>query len=812
MKRQVGFVTKLAVGALLSGAALALPSLQAQSGDLNLPVKAPAAAEPVPYWWFSGSVEVGYRGFLNHPQNGYQTANGPSGTPGMVGDSLAKYYEYSTIKPGFFGNFWLSTGTKDGLYQIDVGGKNVGYSDQSYYLDASKAGLFYFNFVWDQTPHVYSTSAYTPFNLNGNALTLNPCVPPISGGYATARIPASCAQPTDIEIRRDTAAFAGRWTPTDEWDIKADYSHMTRTGTQVSALTGGVSPTSQFLKPVDDLTQNYGVNGEKVAQSPWGQKIVYKLAYSGSAYTDNFSNFTVQSGNSLQVNGARDATWPSNQANAFGGTIAADLPWKSRYVGYLNYTMMRQNDAFMPDSTTQGTIYSGTYYPVYPLPASSLNGAINTLKWNNQLTTKITPELTSKLTYSYYNFQNNTPSLYFGPLSYLDPISHTVKILNGGYNRDYSTSADTVNSLSIAYIKQNAGADLNWRPTKTWNLGAAYGYERYDYTKVDASATNENSGKIYGDWKPYTWFTLRASGSYGVRRADNYDYFGNVGFFQWGPGCSQSASTCDASEIYNNTYRQLMISDRDLWKANITTDLVVARNLTISPMVKYVEAKYGVDPNTQQGLQDSRKWSAGLDVTYLATPNLSFMVGYMYEWGSQLLFGINCAGAVAIAPNPATNCVAPQTLTNDTTTVQTFTAAVRWAAIPDKLDLDARYTWSYGVDNMNFFGSGSGFTNGVPTNLANPSASGQFPQDRTLFQRLDVTATYKFDKEQVAQIGWKGDIKARLHYTWESNSADNWANDPLTPYTLIQNSTLYLGWYNPNYSVSMLSGSVVMSW
>ena len=42
--------------------------------------------------------------------------------------------------------------------------------------------------------------------------------------------------------------------------------------------------------------------------------------------------------------------------------------------------------------------------------------------------------------------------------------------------------------LSMAYIKQNGGADLNWRPTKEWNVGAAYGYERYDYTQVDANA------------------------------------------------------------------------------------------------------------------------------------------------------------------------------------------------------------------------------------------------------------------------------------------------------------------------------------
>lgn len=53
------------------------------------------------------------------------------------------------------------------------------------------------------------------------------------------------------------------------------------------------------------------------------------------------------------------------------------------------------------------------------LPASSLNGSINTLLSNNVLTTKITPELSSKLSYRYYDFQNNTPEILFsgtGPI------------------------------------------------------------------------------------------------------------------------------------------------------------------------------------------------------------------------------------------------------------------------------------------------------------------------------------------------------------------------------------------------------------
>ena len=159
----------------------------------------------------------------------------------MGQDSLAKYYEYSTIKPGAFSNVVMSTGSKDGLYQIDVGGKNIGYNDQSYYFDVSKAGEHYVSLGWDQTPHLYSTSAQTPYlGIGTNALTLPGGI--LNATAFTATTGAAQLNPflnqTDIGIHRDTASVAYRWTPSDPWDIKADYSYMRRTGTQVDGVVG----------------------------------------------------------------------------------------------------------------------------------------------------------------------------------------------------------------------------------------------------------------------------------------------------------------------------------------------------------------------------------------------------------------------------------------------------------------------------------------------------------------------------------------------------------------------------------------------
>ena len=42
---------------------------------------------------------------------------------------------------------------------------------------------------------------------------------------------------------------------------------------------------------------------------------------------------------------------------------------------------------------------------------TSLNGSINTLLVNNVLTTQITPDLKTKLSYRYYDYSNQTPEL-----------------------------------------------------------------------------------------------------------------------------------------------------------------------------------------------------------------------------------------------------------------------------------------------------------------------------------------------------------------------------------------------------------------
>ena len=119
-------------------------------------------------------------------------------------------------------------------------------------------------------------------------------------------------------------------------------------------------------------------------------------------------------------------------------------------------------------------------------------------------------------------------------------------------------------SLQSSYSKQNAGAELVWSPNSPVEFGTGYGYEHYNWTRADVDATHENSGKVFADYKPWSWMTARASYVLSDRHYDTYDYRGFVGNFQWAdnsavPSC-QTAAGC--STQYNVAMRQFYLDNR----------------------------------------------------------------------------------------------------------------------------------------------------------------------------------------------------------------------------------------------------------
>jgi len=805
--------------ALLSGCAWQLAP-RAYAADIVVKAEElPPVAAP---WWYHYYVEVGARAFLNNPQR--------DGVAAFGGQSLAKYYEYSTIAPGPFMDGWASAGSWDGLYQVDAWAKNVGYSDQQYQVSASKAGEQYIDIGWDQTPHVYSTSARTIYTGSPTHLTLPPglsnqmfidagCLPG-PAGCSFVMAPGNAAQVqrdilnssylTDIGIRRDTASVDYRYTPNDNWDIRASYSHMRRTGSQVDGVifnTATIGVRVDVPKPVADTTQNYGVSGEYAGTSFWNQKFNVKVAYSGSTYTDDASAYTVENpfcptgaiNNTCAFAGAPSAptalmtSWPSNNANGASATAGVDLPFNSRYMGTLAYTNMRQNDPFAPFTVTPFSATGGvppgwggvpgiSVASTAALPAQSLNGNINTLLSNNVVTTQITPDLKFKASYRYYNYDNGTPEIRFADWVINDAASAKASL--GAYA--------PVQSISISYVKQNLGSELTWRPSREWNIGAAYGFERYNWVRVDVNATNENSGKVYVDWKPTGWVTARASVVAAQRRYDIYDYLGFVGIAQWPNG--------DAISRYSTAYRQFMFDNRDRVRAQASLAVDVLRNFTVTPTFAIRDDNYLLNPATEVGLNSDKAVSAGVELAWIPSPDTKFLLSYMNDHQKQL---ISSAGQ-AVPPFPANQYYTADVADN----VNTYIFGVTHAVIPNTLDVALTYTYVTAHNSQPMI-----FANGMGPSVA---TGGQYPDVNSIYQRLEAMVKYTFDDDFVRRMGWNGKVMARMRYAWERNRVDNWQNDLMQTYMYsVTNTTGYMAFLafdNPNYSVHRLGGSVAFSW
>lgn len=764
---------------------------------------APLAAVPIGVpWWFHGYLETGGRFFVNNPQS--------DGLSAFGGKSLAKFYEYSSRKPGPFVGGFFSAGSQDGVYRADFLAQNVGYSDQDYRFDFSKAGVNYLSVGWDQTPHLYSTSARTLYNGVGSAaLTLPDGLSnqlAIAAGGAVTPTPAQAGQVkaiidanvrrTDIGIRRDTFSIENRWTPTDSWDIRVNYSNTRRRGTQVEgvAFTGGgaYGAVSQVPAPVADTTQNYGISGEYAGTSPWGQKFNAKFGYAGSTYTDDINSYTVENpfcatgalacspiGQSSPL--ARMSMMPDNQANAFTGTFGVELPFKSRYMSTISYEMMRQNQAFLPftiNPNTGALINGANPASTAALPTASLNGAINTILSNNVMTTQLTPDLKSKASYRYYAYNNNTPELNIPNWIIND------QFVAGGY-----PWLAPVNTLSLGYVRQNFGEELVWRPARQWNIGAAYGFERNDYTRADATATNEQTAKAFLDYKPAVWLTARASWVHGERRFETYDYLNQVGAFQW--------PLPNAATRYSTAMRQFYLDNRDRDKGQFSVAVDVIRGLTVTPTLAFLNEDYKIGA-AELGLRHRRTTSAGVDVAYVFNPGTTLLLAYMNEQYAQNLRTSTVPAGYPTLPIQYYS-------TQITDRVNTYMFGVNHALIQDKLDLRVTYTLAHSDSTQPVvFGDGS-----LPT-------TGQYPAVTTRWQRLDGMARYRFDPTYVRQLGFQGDVFAKLFYSWERNNVTDWQNDLMQTYMYaVSNSTGYMTWLaynNPNYDVHRLGASLAFTW
>lgn len=784
-----------------------------------LVAKAPPPAEAG--WYYNGEFEAGARWFIERPPSGFGRAPAPDFwlTPRTT-DSIAKFEEYGEIPRGLYLDwFGLYSGSKDGQYVVNVWGHHVGLNNQEYLGDFYKVGEHYLTLGWNQIPHLISTSGKTVFsgvgstnltvndalqaNLQANLANANASTP--LGQNARANIEGfinGAENPLTLSTQRDRATVAYRYTPTTDWDFKVDYSHEHRTGIRPMSLNwayaaapglpGFASNSIETVLPIDDTTQNVRASGQYLTSTPWGKRWTAMVKYFGSHYDNALTALEADNpfcitctvvapfGADRGPNRLRLALPPSNHVNSFEANSALDMPWQGRLLNTVQYNMMRQNDPFV-STATNGLVPT-------PFPAPSADAKVDTLLVNNVLTTQWSKDLKSTFRYRYYDFDNNTPEL-----QWTDYV-----------RTDSSVAPAARRNLALAYTKQNASAETNWRATKDVTLGAIYGWERWDRTRRDVDVTNEHSGKLYADANlSGLWEGGRARSSilYSVRRYENYDTVAFVedpanGFF------SENLAAM----------RKFDLANRNRWKGETFIDVPLGSILTVTPTIGYRLDDYPTDVLNQLGVSKDRGWNTGAEIGAVLSPTVKTVFAYNYE--QRHLDMSDCCGGAPGGLIPA-NIWSSEINQH----YHTFFGGVDWKAIPQKLEFKVDYIYA--------FGSEANDTQPCSSGAAGCTGSGvgvtttQFPTERNNFQRLSVLGKYFVDPDVVRQLGWNGEVVAKLRYVYERNHNVNWATDNMTPYVPTADQTtdltgagrsLFLAYANPNYTAQFIAASLAFKW
>jgi len=619
---------------------------------------------------------------------------------------------------------------------------------------------------------------------------------------------------TDVKIRRDTFSAGYRWTPTDNWDINADYSYMHRDGTQpLSAVSfaPGVQATThtatstrstyEMPRPVDDVTQNASLKGEYTGSTPWGKQFNISVGGAFSDYSNSVDSLNFQNpwnGGSVAPSWAcraapcisgwpNSARWPlnnlysldpDNKATSINVAGGVGLPLNSRYMGTFQYTKMEVDTANLPWTNNPAYgVLSGDPTVNWPLNSYlTPNRDASTTLWNNVLFTQITPTLKSTLKYRYYNFdsKNNTPATVFPDW--------------GGANPDTNNGVEDELEFRYPrnYTKQNADAQLVWQAVKWLSVGASYDWERWDRGEWrDAPITNENSGKIWADAN-WAWSTLRASLLYGERRYDRW-------------------STESIAGGVADQFRMRDLANRDRtkfqasWAVNITDTLTVTPNGGLLHDDYQTNFEFTTPGESEVGVNQIHTWNAGVDVALNVNRNVAFFVSFNHENGNRDIYQRNGTPDLHIDTNDRIN---------------TFIFGSKLTLIPDKLYLDANYTYSKSTSAWSLgctaFGCRYGPSDG--------SGLATYPDSHNTLNRLDVQAKYVFDDSFMRHAGFAGKAFMKARVLWEKNSSDAWQplQDQLGALVNPTNATtaysVWMGMGNPNYDVVLGTVSFGVKW
>ena len=654
----------------------------------------------------------------------------------LAGGDSAKFNEYRDIKDGLY-LYRLNLGLLDrpGSRYIDLAARNLFRDDQNVLLATGKWRKWRFELEWDETPHLISTKAKTPYNYQGDGIFTVPSTAGVdmsTAGASTAKDStvasylSSNLHDTELGTQREKARISYSMNATPELAFKIPAGVERKEGFEVPSAAIGDRPpralNTQISEPVDYSTKELSFKTDYAKENYQVQFSYLLSAFDNDNDSLTWNNifYDPTSGNTTTVeDGATDRTYstvgrtalyPDNLYQNFTLTTAFNLPKESRLDATVSYSRFDQNENLLPYSySALGTDWDSAS----KLPRTSAEAELSStyLKLNYSIIP--VQGLGLHGFYNYYGLENgtNTDEWYYVTQ---DASSNT----SGGTNVNNQRK-----NLAYDYAKQNYGVDAYY-PFKGYRFGL--GYEREEIGRdFRESDTSEDIFKASLSTQLAKILSLKLKYHYGIRDGSGYNgevtdesyHFSNA---------AESGSDRPVSAFSNHPdLRKFDVADRKRSQFDISAAASPRPDLSFSASYSFREddfdsdvtstqplagtgfaAEAGVTPGDQLGLLKDRRDFYTVDASYRPEENITLSVFFSREILKQVQRGM------AVDENARTTSATWAVASNQWMAevhdkTNTFGAAAGYVIIPEKLNLAVDYTYSYGTVAIDYTGYGS---------------------------------------------------------------------------------------------------------
>ncbi len=648
--------------------------------------------------------------------------------------------------------------------------------DRSAALEVGQYGVFELDLAWDEMIHHFAEDVpFLGYRWGGdswlvstaNRLALQPNFPlggnppnsPTAAGVSDLLGMLLNAPRLDLAVERSTGTVDLEYALFSGFVLRGSYLHRHQDGLRAlssggyrrdsdgALLAGGVGENFtnyglEFPEPIDNDTDEVGA-GFDYRGTNWSTTVDYRFVnFSNDNDTvtwDNPLRFT--SANNLQGGAALNrldlspSSW-SHTATASAGVW--DLPLDSRLTVTGSWGRIRQDDPFPAFTvnnalTVVGGPNAGRLGATLPLPASHLDGQVDTILVNALASSRPIDPLSLNLKVNYYDYDNNSRRIVFP--------DGWARVAESQWSEP--DNAGVVNRVP-SWRRLRSSADAAYEVNERLTLIADYLYEVYWRNSDRNADTGENivGGRV--NFEPVSWANLRAGYHWSERSISGlYRPEPAHQFYEW-----------ERLRMFDQSDR--MRNDVDVYLGFDPID-----RLSFGLSFNYRADDYDED---YYGLHDRDGWTLGVDGTWAICDRATVSAFYSRDdFTTRMLLRAKSSAAgggdFAVPEN--------DWITKIGDVANTVGGSVTLGLIPEKLTLELGADYSFARSRFR-----SRNVNFVPGVTSSSGTAWDWPNTDINTTQLTADLAYH----------WTDSVSTSIRYLYEDFELTDAFTDPVVPY------------------------------